>query len=122
MRVSAPALAASMLKSGLSISAPKRDQVPEEQKAKLRELNKELSMLQLTSSQNLLHETNNSFVVAESLEELKATPMPKINAKVRAYVKAHPSVSASELRAQFPSMKGLRKEQLKSLKVELGVR
>ena len=55
----------------------------EEQKAKLRELNKELSMLQLTFSQNLLHETNNSFVVAESLEELKGLPQANIDAAAK---------------------------------------
>ena len=55
----------------------------EEQKAQLRELNKELSMLQLTFSQNLLHETNNSFVVAESLEELKGLPQANIDAAAK---------------------------------------
>ena len=37
-------------------------------KERLRELNKEISMLHLTFSQNLLHETNNTFVVAENIE------------------------------------------------------
>ena len=55
----------------------------EEQKAQLRELNKELSMLQLTFSQNLLHETNNSFVVAESIEELKGLPQANIDAAAK---------------------------------------
>ena len=55
----------------------------EEQKALLREINKELSMLQLTFSQNLLHETNNSFVVAETLEELKGLPQANIDAAAK---------------------------------------
>ena len=55
----------------------------DEQKAKLRELNKELSMLQLTFSQNLLHETNNTFVVANSLEELKGLPQSNIDAAAK---------------------------------------
>ena len=55
----------------------------EEQKTQLRELNKELSMLQLTFSQNLLHETNNSFVVAESIEELKGLPQANIDAAAK---------------------------------------
>ena len=55
----------------------------EEQKAKLRDINKELSILQLTFSQNLLHETNNTFVVAESLEELKGLPQANIDAAAK---------------------------------------
>lgn len=55
----------------------------EEQKARLRDLNKELSMLQLEFSQNLLHETNNTFVVAESIEELKGLPQANIDAAAR---------------------------------------
>ena len=52
-------------------------------KAKLRELNKEISMLQLEFSQNLLHETNNTFVVAESLEELEGLPQANIDAAAK---------------------------------------
>ncbi|MBP3289898.1 MAG: M3 family metallopeptidase [Alistipes sp.] len=55
----------------------------DEQKAKLRELNQELSMLQLTFSQNLRHETNNTFVVANSLEELKGLPQENIDAAAK---------------------------------------
>ncbi len=55
----------------------------EEQKSQLREINKELSMLQLTFSQNLLHETNNSFVIAETLEELKSLPQANIDAAAK---------------------------------------
>ncbi len=52
----------------------------DEQKAKLRELNKEISMLQLTFSQNLLHETNNTFVTVDKVEELKGLPQNNIDA------------------------------------------
>ena len=55
----------------------------EEEKAKLREINKELSMLQLTFSQNLLHETNNTFVTANSIEELKGLPQANIDAAAK---------------------------------------
>ena len=50
------------VRSGAELSA--------EQKERLRELNQEISMLQLTFEQHILHETNNTFVVAESIEEL----------------------------------------------------
>ena len=52
-------------------------------KEKLRELNQEISMLQLTFSQNLQHETNNTFVVANSLEELKGLPQANIDAAAK---------------------------------------
>ncbi len=55
----------------------------DEQKAKLRELNKELSMLQLAFRQNLLHETNNTFVTVESLEELAGLPEADIQAAAK---------------------------------------
>lgn len=55
----------------------------EADKTRLRELNKEISMLQLEFSQNLLHETNNTFVVAESLEELKGLPQANIDAAAK---------------------------------------
>lgn len=55
----------------------------EEEKAKLREINKELSMLQLTFSQNLLHETNNTFVTANSIEELNGLPQANIDAAAK---------------------------------------
>ena len=54
-----------------------------EQKERLRELNKEISMLQLTFSQNLLHETNNTFVTAESLDELAGLPEANIAAAAK---------------------------------------
>ncbi|MBQ8863781.1 MAG: M3 family metallopeptidase [Rikenellaceae bacterium] len=54
-----------------------------EQKAQLRELNKELSMLQLTFTQNLLHETNNTFVTVESIEELAGLPEENIAAAAK---------------------------------------
>ena len=55
----------------------------DEQKAKLRELNKEISMLQLTFSQNLLHETNNTFVTVDKVEELKGLPQNNIDAAAK---------------------------------------
>ena len=58
-------------------------ELSDEEKARLRELNKEISMLQLEFSQNLLHETNNTFVVAESLEEMKGLPQANIDAAAK---------------------------------------
>ena len=58
-------------------------ELSDEDKAKLRELNKEISMLQLEFSQNLLYETNNTFVVAESLEEMKGLPQANIDAAAK---------------------------------------
>lgn len=58
-------------------------ELSDEDKAKLRELNKELSMLQLTFSQNLLHETNNTFVTVESVEELAGLPAENIAAAAK---------------------------------------
>ena len=55
----------------------------DDQKAKLRELNQELSMLQLTFGQNLRQETNNTFVVANSIEELKGLPQANIDAAAK---------------------------------------
>ncbi len=55
----------------------------DEQKAKLRELNKEISMLQLTFSQNLLHETNNTFVTVDKVKELKGLPQNNIDAAAK---------------------------------------
>ena len=52
-------------------------------KEKLRALNQEISMLQLTFSQNLQHETNNTYVVANSLEELKGLPQANIDAAAK---------------------------------------
>ena len=53
------------------------------EKQRLRELNMEISMLQLEFSQNLLHETNNTFVVANSLDELKGLPQANIDAAAK---------------------------------------
>ncbi len=55
----------------------------EAEKERLRELNKEIAMLQLNFSQNLLHETNNTFVVANSIDELKGLPQANIDAAAR---------------------------------------
>ena len=58
-------------------------ELSDDQKAKLRELNKELSMLQLTFSQNLLHETNNTFVTVDNIEELAGLPEANIAAAAK---------------------------------------
>ncbi len=58
-------------------------ELDEEQKARLRELNKEISMLQLTFSQNLLYETNNSFVVVDKLEDMAGLPQANIDAAAK---------------------------------------
>lgn len=55
----------------------------DKQKAELRKLNAELSMLELTFEQNLLHETNNTFVVVDKLEELKGLPEANIAAAAK---------------------------------------
>ena len=47
-------------------------------KAKLRELNSKLSQLSMQFSQNLLHDTNQSYVIAASREELKGLPEANI--------------------------------------------
>ncbi len=43
----------------------------DEQKEELRKLNSEIAMLQLNFSQNLMHETNNTFVTVEKIEDLE---------------------------------------------------
>ena len=58
-------------------------ELSEEGKARMSELNKELSMLQLNFSQNLLHETNNTFVTANSLDELKGLSQADIDAAAK---------------------------------------
>ena len=58
-------------------------ELSEEGKARMSEINKELSMLQLNFSQNLLHETNNTFVTANSLEELKGLSQADIDAAAK---------------------------------------
>ncbi len=60
----------SFVKRGAELSA--------EDQAKLRELNLELSKLQLQFSQNLLHETNNTFVTVDTKEELAGLPESNI--------------------------------------------
>ncbi len=52
-------------------------------KERLRELNKELSMLQLTFEQNLLYETNNTFVVVDSVDKLAGLPQANIDAAAK---------------------------------------
>lgn len=50
-----------------------------EQQAQLRDLNLKISSLQLQFSQNLLHETNNTYVTVESREELAGLPEANID-------------------------------------------
>ena len=52
-------------------------------KEKLRALNKELSMLQLTFEQNLLYETNNTFVTVDNIERLAGLPQANIEAAAK---------------------------------------
>ena len=53
------------------------------QKEQLRNLNQEISMLQLQFSQNLLHETNNTYVTVEKLSDLEGLPQGDIDAAAR---------------------------------------
>ena len=55
----------------------------DEQKAELRKLNTELSMLQLQFSQNLTHETNKTFVTVDKVEELDGLPEANIQAAAK---------------------------------------
>ena len=55
-------------------------ELDDEKKAQLRELNLKLSELQLKFSQNLLHETNNTYVTVDSKEELAGLPEANIEA------------------------------------------
>ena len=55
----------------------------DEQKAELRKLNTELSMLQLQFGQNLTHETNKTFVTVDKVEELDGLPQANIDAAAK---------------------------------------
>ncbi len=55
----------------------------DEQKEELRKLNSELSMLQLNFEQNLLHETNNTFVTVDKLEDLEGLSEANIAAAAK---------------------------------------
>lgn len=55
----------------------------DEQKAELRKLNTELSMLQLRFGQNLTHETNKTFVTVDKMEELDGLPEANIQAAAK---------------------------------------
>lgn len=52
----------------------------ESDKQRLAQLNNEISMLQLQFDQNLLHETNNTFVIVDKLEDLEGLPQSNIDA------------------------------------------
>lgn len=51
----------------------------DEDKEKLRKLNLEISELQLQFNQNLLHETNNTFVTVDKIEDLNGLPQSDID-------------------------------------------
>lgn len=51
----------------------------QEDQAKLRELNLKISDLQIQFSQNLLHETNNTYVVVSDINELQGLPQANID-------------------------------------------
>lgn len=53
------------------------------QKEELRQLNSEISMLQIQFSQNLMHETNNTYVTVDKIEELEGLPEANIAAAAR---------------------------------------
>lgn len=55
----------------------------DEEKARLRELNSRLAMLQLNFTQNLLYETNNTFVVVDNEAELVGLPEANIAAAAK---------------------------------------
>lgn len=55
----------------------------DEQKEELRKLNTEISMLQLTFSQNLMHETNNTYVTVDKLEDLEGLSEANIEAAAK---------------------------------------
>lgn len=52
----------------------------ESDKQRLAQLNNDISMLQLQFDQNLLHETNNTFVTVDKLEDLEGLPQSNIDA------------------------------------------
>ena len=70
----------SVLKKVYKEFAKKGAELNAEQKAELRELNQQLSALQLQFSQNLMHETNNTYVTVDTREELAGLPEANIEA------------------------------------------
>ena len=50
----------------------------DQQKAELAEINKQLSKLQLQFTQNLMHDTNNTYVTVSSVKELEGLPQANI--------------------------------------------
>jgi len=53
--------------------------LPQNKKDELAKLNLEMSNLTLQFSQNLMHDTNNTYVIAESLKELEGLPQANID-------------------------------------------
>jgi len=68
----------SVLRKTYEAFAKRGAELGEEQKAQLRELNARISALQTKFSQNLLHETNNTYVTVDSKEELDGLPEANI--------------------------------------------
>lgn len=60
--------------------ARKGAELNDEQKAQLRELNQQISMLQTQFSQNLMHETNETYVTVDNRDELVGLPEANIEA------------------------------------------
>lgn len=60
--------------------ARKGAELNDEQKAQLRELNQQISVLQTQFSQNLMHETNETYVTVDSRDELVGLPEANIEA------------------------------------------
>ena len=60
--------------------ARKGAELNDEQKAQLRELNQQITALQTQFSQNLMHETNQTYVTIDSRDELKGLPESNIQA------------------------------------------
>lgn len=74
----------------------------DEQKAKLAELNLEIGKLQVQFSQNLLFETNNTFVTVDSREELAGLPDANIEAAAE-MAKSHDAAGKYMFNMQRPS-------------------
>ncbi len=68
----------SVLRKTYEAFAKRGAELGEKQKAQLRELNARISALQTKFSQNLLHETNNTYVTVDSKEELDGLPEANI--------------------------------------------
>ncbi len=70
----------SVLRKTYEAFAKRGAELDEAKKAQLRELNTRISALQTKFSQNLLHETNNTYVTVDTKEELAGLPEANIQA------------------------------------------